>query len=127
MNLKIINGLLLCSLLIPFLSCEDIETADLDERSPQKETKTTIIKELKPELNKITPSIKTPEFNEDSSYFFIKKQVDFGPRVPNYQEHEDCANWLISKMKNYGFDVIIQEGKVTAFNDCLKNPETPSL
>lgn len=57
-----------------------------------------------------------PMFNPDSAYSFIKKQVDFGPRVPNTAPHKKCAAYLSRKLQSYGMEVLVQEGEVTAFN-----------
>ena len=37
----------------------------------------------KEEVKKIV----VPSFNEDSAFMFVKKQVEFGPRVPGTKEH----------------------------------------
>ncbi len=57
------------------------------------------------------PSYKqiSPNFNSDSAFFYIKKQVDFGPRVPNSAAHLECGNYLVSKLKDFGADVIEQK------------------
>lgn len=73
------------------------------------ENKNTATKEPK-------PFISVPDFNEDSAYSFVKKQVDFGPRVPNTPEHKKCAKYLENKLKSYGFNVIRQEFKARTFN-----------
>ncbi|MDK2842061.1 MAG: hypothetical protein PWQ17_1566 [Anaerophaga sp.] len=70
---------------------------------------------------KTLPELQTPDFNADSAYQYVQKQVEFGPRVPNTPEHEACANWLEAKMKSMGAEVIVQEGKVTAFDNSVLN------
>lgn len=60
--------------------------------------------------------VNTPQFNSDSAYQYIQKQVDFGPRVPNTPEHAACASWLDSKLQSFGAKTILQKGVVTAFN-----------
>lgn len=62
------------------------------------------------------PSVETPEFNADSAYAYIQKQVDFGPRVPNTEAHRACGNWLADELKKYGADVITQEDIVYAWD-----------
>lgn len=57
----------------------------------------------------------TPMFDPDSAYAFIQKQVDFGPRVPGTPEHQACGDWLVSKLKDYGAEVIEQTGTVTIY------------
>jgi Zn-dependent M28 family amino/carboxypeptidase len=65
----------------------------------------------------VAPQTPTPDFNADSAYHYISKQVEFGPRVPNTDEHAACANYLASELKRFGADVIVQEATVTAFDD----------
>lgn len=57
-----------------------------------------------------------PAFNADSAYQYVKTQVDFGPRVPNTPAHEKCATWLIDKFKTYTPEVIVQKGRIAAWN-----------
>ncbi len=57
-----------------------------------------------------------PEFSEDSSYAYIQKQVDFGPRVPNTKPHEECKDYLINELKRHGCEVITQEFEIKAYN-----------
>lgn len=60
-----------------------------------------------------------PEFSADSAYFFVEKQVEFGPRVPNTDEHKACGDWLIDKMKSWADNLIVQEAKLKAFDGKL--------
>ncbi|MES2836253.1 MAG: M28 family peptidase [Bacteroidota bacterium] len=60
--------------------------------------------------------VATPQFNADSAYAFIKKQVDFGPRVPGTKNHQQCADYLTAKLKNYGAEVMVQNGKVNTYD-----------
>ena len=41
----------------------------------------------------------SPDFNADSSYSFVKKQVDFGPRIPGTAAHAECSRYLQQKLK----------------------------
>lgn len=66
-------------------------------------------------------SVKIPEFNEDSAFKFVKKQTEFGPRVPNTEAHAQCADYLTSKMKEFADTVIIQKGQVRAYNNDILN------
>lgn len=65
------------------------------------------------EADKQLPDV---SFNADSAYYYIKKQVSFGPRVPNTPSHEETANWLTRKLKQYADTVQVQKGEVTAYN-----------
>ena len=40
-----------------------------------------------------------PSFNADSAYFFVKKQVDFGPSVLSSLAWKNCSDWLVKKPK----------------------------
>ncbi len=57
-----------------------------------------------------------PPFNSDSAYFFIEKQLSFGPRIPNTPAHVACANWLASTMDRFGAEVIVQQANVKAWD-----------
>ncbi len=65
----------------------------------------------------INKEIKVPQFNADSAYHFIERQVAFGPRVPNSDAHKECALYLESELKRFGADVIVQQGEVKAFDN----------
>ncbi len=57
-----------------------------------------------------------PEFSGDSAYQFVERQVGFGPRVPNSEEHERCGEWLAQELQRHGAEVIVQKGKSKAFD-----------
>lgn len=61
-------------------------------------------------------SIEVPEFNADSAYSHVKKQTEFGPRVPNTEAHEKCSSWLFAKLMAYGWQVEQQEATLKAFD-----------
>ena len=58
--------------------------------------------------------VKPPNFNADSAYAYLSKQVAFGPRIPNTPAQKKCADWLEAKLRSYTKDVIVQSAKVTA-------------
>lgn len=62
-----------------------------------------------------TPIVETPVFNADTSYAFVKKQVEFGPRVPGTAAHKSCRDWFVQQLKSYGWQVQIQEFKETSY------------
>ncbi|MCF6299711.1 MAG: M28 family peptidase [Proteobacteria bacterium] len=66
-------------------------------------------------------AITVPPFNGDSAYYFIQKQVDFGPRVPNTDAHKVCADYLVSKFKSYGAIVTEQNFIEQAYNGNMLN------
>ena len=60
--------------------------------------------------------LEVPEFNADSAYAYVARQVAFGPRVPNTEEHAACAEWLASELARHGAEVTVQEGRARAFD-----------
>ncbi len=73
------------------------------------------------ESRKNKKTVHVPVFNADSAYLYVDKQVAFGPRVPNTKAHIKCADYLSSKLKEFGADVIVQEAKLKAFDDKILN------
>ena len=66
-------------------------------------------------------SIEIPEFDTDSAYFFLVKQVEFTPRVPNTKAHKDCAAFLINTLERFADTVINQPITAKAHNGTLLN------
>ncbi len=60
--------------------------------------------------------IPTPDFNSDSAYSFVAAQVNFGPRIPGTKAHENCARYLVAKLKAYGWNVTVQKGTVQTYD-----------
>lgn len=60
--------------------------------------------------------INIPDFNADSAFAYVQKQVDFGTRVPGTLKHKACADWLATQLRRHSDTVIVQTGKVTAYN-----------
>ena len=44
--------------------------------------------------------VDVPIFNADSAYYFVEKQVSFGPRVISSKGWKNCAIWLEKKNEN---------------------------
>ncbi len=84
---------------------------------------TSSCKQEKPQTTEPpTPkTVEVPKFERDSAYHFIEKQVEFGPRVTNTPEHTACKNWLVSRFKSFGAEVIEQNFKATAYNGTILN------
>jgi Zn-dependent M28 family amino/carboxypeptidase len=61
-------------------------------------------------------ALKPAPFNADTAYAFAKKQVEFGPRVPNTPAHSKCASFLAASLRRYTKDVIVQRGTVNAYD-----------
>lgn len=58
----------------------------------------------------------SPQFNADSAYVFIEKQVAFGSRVPGTKAYELCGDYLVTKLQEFGAEVIEQNADVTHYN-----------
>jgi len=67
-------------------------------------------------LNDVS-NVSLSNFDKDSAYNFIDKQVSFGPRVPNTLAHDSCANYLINKLKSFNANVIVQDVTVKRFDN----------
>jgi len=65
-------------------------------------------------------SISIPQFNADSAYQFVAKQVAFGPRVPGTPAHHLCAKWMVNKLKSYTPHVIIQAFSAHTYDHVLR-------
>lgn len=73
------------------------------------------------DTTKSTVNVNIPDFNADSAYTYIDKQLAFGPRVPNSEAHSKCADYLIAKFKTYSKNIFVQESKVKAFDGKVLN------
>lgn len=58
----------------------------------------------------------SPDFNADSAYSFVAKQVDFGPRVPGSAAHASCGDYLVEKLYGYGAQVAEQKADITLYD-----------
>lgn len=57
-----------------------------------------------------------PVFSADSAFSYVKKQIDFGPRVPGSKAWTTCASWFESELKVWADTIIIQNFQARAFN-----------
>lgn len=92
----------ICSIIF-IASCGNETTEKKDDSTSKVST---------PEIKKVP----TPDFNSDSAYSFVKAQVDFGPRIPGSIAHDKCANYLVAKLRSYGFTVNVQTGTMQTFD-----------
>lgn len=65
--------------------------------------------------------VKSADFNADSAFQFVQKQVDFGPRVPGTAQHKACGDYLVASLKKYGLQVTEQTFKDTTFDGKILN------
>lgn len=97
---------MLCvAVLLTFTSCREDEPETV-----YNDKEVVVVKDT-------TPKVPTPDFNADSAYVYIQKQVEFGPRVPNTPEHDSCRQWLVGELQEYGFEVIEQTGIVITWDE----------
>ncbi len=62
-------------------------------------------------------TVAVPAFNPDSAYNFVKKQVDFGPRIPNTSAHKKAGDYFIEQFKAYGASVTVQDFEATTYDN----------
>lgn len=60
--------------------------------------------------------IPVPDFDADSAFYFIYRQVSFGYRVPGTQAHAACAKWLAEIMSRFADTVIVQPFTTRVWN-----------
>ncbi|GAB4126562.1 MAG: M28 family peptidase [Raineya sp.] len=63
------------------------------------------------------PTLKAPDFNADSAFFFIEKQLAFGPRIPNSTAHSQCADYLVATLQKLGAATQIQNFEAKSFDN----------
>lgn len=69
-----------------------------------------------PAANTATYTKVSPDFNADSAYLFVEKQVNFGPRVPGTSSHTACGDYLVEKLAQFGAEVTEQKADITHYN-----------
>lgn len=57
-----------------------------------------------------------PEFKADSAYYWIEKQVALGPRIPNSKAQKQCAELIITALKDFGLKINVQKAQVLGFD-----------
>lgn len=62
-----------------------------------------------------------PDFNADSAFVYIEKQLAFGPRIPNTAGHAAAAAWFVEKFREFGAEVTVQAAQVTAWDKTIFN------
>jgi glutaminyl-peptide cyclotransferase len=105
LTLKI--SLCLCAFVVVISACDN----------EPKQSKKSEISNSKSQIYKQV----SPNFNADSAYYFVKTQVDFGPRVTNSDAHKKCGNWMVQELKKYTDNVIEQKTVITHFDGTKLN------
>jgi glutaminyl-peptide cyclotransferase len=62
------------------------------------------------------PLAPAPIVNQDSAFYFVERQVKFGPRVPNSPAHKKTGDYLVASLKNYGARVTEQHFESMSFD-----------
>ncbi len=78
--------------------------------------------EQKPEQNvqaAVTPAVPIPQFEGKSAFEYLSKQVEFGPRAPNTDAHQQCLSYLQQVLKSYADSVELQTFTVPGYNGVL--------
>ena len=73
-------------------------------------------KQDKVTIKKSKIKIEVPNFNSDSAYFFVERQVSFGPRVISSKAWDQCSKYLTNKLESYGAKVIVQQAPITTYD-----------
>ena len=73
-------------------------------------------KQDKVTIKKSKIKIEVPNFNSDSAYFFVERQVSFGPRVISSKAWDKCSKYLTNKLESYGAKVIVQQAPITTYD-----------
>jgi len=81
------------------------------ESTKGDQTQTTSTQAAQPVI-----TTKAPDFSADFAYYFVERQVAFGPRVPNSPAHRKCGDYLIATLKRYGGEVTVQDFTATAYD-----------
>lgn len=97
---------ILLLLTVPFFIFSSCEQSTSKEKKTKKKEKKSVV---------------VPPFNADSAYYFVQKQVDFGPRVPGTKAHIACAEWLSEKLDSYADTVIVQAFRARTYDDVARN------
>jgi len=50
-----------------------------------------------------------PPFDGAKAFALLRKQCDFGPRVPGSAGHQRCRDWLVTALRGYAGQVSTQE------------------
>jgi len=64
-------------------------------------------------------SLTGDKFDGNRAFFYLKKQVEFGSRIPNSIPHKICLSWLDSLLNVYADTVIIQNFNTAGYGETL--------
>jgi glutaminyl-peptide cyclotransferase len=70
-----------------------------DKKQPETETK-------QPKFNFVAKAV--PKFNSERAWAFLVNQVKFGPRSPNTRAHDECLEYLKTRLQETTPNVVLQ-------------------
>jgi hypothetical protein len=80
--------------------------------SPKKD-----VEPSKPQPDAILETIEIPNFDQNKALEWVKKQVAFGPRVPNSAGHQQCGDFLIKTLQSLADTLVVQKATVVSFDE----------
>jgi Zn-dependent M28 family amino/carboxypeptidase len=60
--------------------------------------------------------ISIPKFHADSALALVRKQVSFGPRIPNTPAHQATGDFIVARLKALGAVATVQQFQATAYD-----------
>lgn len=58
--------------------------------------------------------IDMPQFDADSAFAHVERQLSFGPRVPGTAGHARCVDYIVNTLRRFGADTVyIQQGSAS--------------
>ena len=97
-------GVLLLSAIILIPACRQPE-----KKAPVRNT----VKKPKVEEQPLA----VPDFNADSAFYYVEKQLSFGFRIPGTRAHAQTARWIEARLRSYGAHVKVQKGRGRMYTD----------
>jgi glutaminyl-peptide cyclotransferase len=76
--------------LILTIACNSTTEPKVEVKTPQSEQ--VVVKE----------PVFVPDLKADSMFYYLKKQLSFGTRVPGTAGHKQCGNFLVKELKSFG-------------------------
>ncbi len=68
-------------------------------------------------------TVMIPDFNADTAYAYVAKQVSFGSRVPGTKAHAACGSWIVHKLKAFADTVQVQKFSARTYDGVLRKGE----
>lgn len=60
--------------------------------------------------------VAAPQAHADSAFYFVERQVRFGPRVPNSPEHKKTGDFIVATLKRFGASVTEQPFEAMSYD-----------